>query len=119
MTEFEYKVNQNKDKKGATINVVVLDLNKDESFSADIIAKNLSEIDSTLPQGFEMDKANTLSNYFSPDTVKKWEIELVNSQYIYFTNFQILVAGGFEMYVETLKRDDSARMQAMDNKVKR
>ena len=87
------------------INTIIIDLKTGDTFDAWINAKTLQEIDSKIPQGFEMDKLTTLQNYFNPATIDKYEIELMNSQFIYFHDFESLYNFGFSRYIEALERD--------------
>lgn len=104
MTKFEYMINNGKFTKN-TIDVLVIDIDKDTTFSAVINAKNLSEVDSKLPKGFEMDKITTLQNYFDNDIIAKFELEIDNSQHVYFSDFESLIDGGFYEYTKALEKD--------------
>jgi len=113
MTEFENKINNGKFST-RVINAVINDLKTGDTFDAWINAKTLQEIDSKLPQGFEMDRLATLQNYFNPVTVDKYEIELMNSQYIYFHDFDILYGHGFQTYTRALEKDKMVIVNNLD-----
>jgi hypothetical protein len=115
MTKFEQMINDGKFSKH-TINVIINDFKNDDTFDATINAKTLNEIDSKLPEGYEMDRLTTLQNYFNPETIDKYEIELMNSQYIYFEQFYRIIEYGFYNYVTALKNDDMATINRLDRK---
>ena len=118
MTKFENMINGGK-LSARTINAIINNLKNGETFDAWINAKTLQEIDSKLPAGYEMDRLTTLCNYFNPATVDKYEIELINSQYIYFTDFEILYNGGFARYVAALEKDDMNAINRLDRQYQR
>ncbi len=113
MTKFENMINGDK-LATRTINAVINNLKKEDTFDAWINAKTLSEIDSKLPTGYEMDRLTTLCNYFDPTVVDKYSTELYNSQYIYFTDFNKLYNGGFARYITALEKDDMAVINRLD-----
>ena len=104
MTKFENMINGGK-MESRTINVIITDLKKDDTFDAWINAKTLQEIDHKLPKGYEMDRMTTLENYFDPTVVEEFRIELNNSQYIYFEDFDKLYNGGFKRYIDGQRKD--------------
>lgn len=105
MTKFEYLVNGGSFA-SQTIEAVIIDLDKGETFSATINAKRIADIDAILPEGYELDKITTLQNYFNPSTVEQYDVEIENSQYIYFADFQNeVVYDGFYEYIEALEND--------------
>lgn len=112
MTKFEFEINKNR--VGKTINVIINDLEKNTTFDAWIISNTLQQIDSILPQGFELDRITTLQNYLNPDKIAKYEIELYNSQYVYYTDFEKLVEYGVYKYIAALENEDFAKTNRMD-----
>lgn len=115
MTEFENKINEGKLSPNC-INATIFDLNSSETFNAWINAETLQEIDSKLLQEYEMDKLATLSKYFDPVKVERWQIELLNSQFIYFHSFKSLYNRGFHRYVEALEKNRIDIMNMFDRK---
>ena len=115
MNKFEYEINNGK-LESRCINAVINDLQKNKTFDAWINAKTLQEIDSKLPAGYEQNRLSTLANYFDPVVVEKWEIEITNSQYIYFTDFTILYEYGFYDYVETLENGNTKKQMRLDRR---
>jgi hypothetical protein len=121
MTKFENMINDGK-LEARNINAIINNLNDnatEQTFDAWINAKTLSEIDSKLPAGYETDRLTTLCNYFNPATVDKYEIELINSQYIYFTDFEILYNGGFARYIAALEKDDFNTINRLDRQYRK
>jgi len=117
MTKFENMIN-NGQMGIRTIDVMVIDLNKEDNFDANINALTLEEVDQKLPEGYEMNTESTLSNYFEPATVQEFITELVNSKYIYSEDFDVLYEGGFYEYIEALKASDGQKIMKMDRKYK-
>jgi hypothetical protein len=113
MTKFEYVVNGGKLSTNI-INCIINDLNGDTSFDAWINAKSISEVCQKLPKDYELDISSTLQNYFSHEAINKFEIELVNSQYIYFHDFDKLYEYGFNMYVKALEKEDYKETERLD-----
>lgn len=115
MTKFEYMINDGK-MEARQINCIIIDLEKNETFDAWINAKSLSEVDSKLPLGCEMDRITTLGNYFDHKIINKFEIELANSQHIYFSDFEKLYEGGLYRYTDALDREDYNTTQRLDSR---
>lgn len=113
MTKFEYLINNGKFE-NETIDTVIIDLEKNETLSANINAKTLQEIDQKLPKGYEMDKITTLQNYFNPAKIQKFEIELNNSQYVYYSNFHNELMYDIYDYIEALENDNMVLVDRLD-----
>jgi hypothetical protein len=116
MNKFENMINNGKFASD-TINCIIFDLNNNTTFDATINAKTINEIDSILPEGFELDTEATLCNYFDNKLVNEFRIELLNSQYIYFTNFKILLQNGFNKYIKALQKEQYNITNYMDRQV--
>ncbi len=102
MTNFENKINGGQFAKN-TICCMVNDLENNTTFEANINALNLREVDGKLPAGFEADHVGTLQNYFDHKVIREFELELLNDEYIYNTDFKHLVNHGFYTYVHDIK----------------
>ena len=116
MTKFEKEINGGKFEKN-TINCMILGF-KNESFNAEINGKNFYEIDRKMLDGFEVDRTETLKQYFDHNSVDTFEIELENSQYIYFAPFTELIDFGFDRYVKALKNERYDLTEKLDRKYK-
>lgn len=110
MTKFENKINSNK--KGDVISCIIIGEN--ETFQADIIANSIKEVVDLLPTPYELDLTETLCNYFDNDIIDKYDVELNNSQYIYYTPFKVLVSNGLSLYVNCLKKGFFNKINSMD-----
>ena len=110
MNKFENKINGNK--KGDVISCIIIGEN--ETFQADIIASSIKEIVDLLPLTYELDLTSTLCNYFDNAIINKYDIELNNAQYIYYTPFKVLVSNGFQLYVNYLKKELFDKTNSMD-----
>lgn len=110
MTKFENKINSNK--KGDAISCIIIGEN--ETFQADIIADNIKDVVDLLPVGYELDLITTLCNYFDAKIINEYEIELNNSQYVYYTDFKVLVSNGLQLYVNYLKKGIFNKTNSMD-----
>lgn len=116
MKKFEYEFNGTDNLKGKkTICAIINNIKTDDTFSTDLVANCLSDIDSKLPIGYEMDRMTTLCNYFNPATVDKHSIELENSQFIYFAPFET-VQERFSEYVNALEKCNFKFTNALDRK---
>jgi len=100
------------------IESVVIDAKTGESHSLTINGRTLSEVGSKLPEGYDLDKIATLQNYFDTNTVNEFQIELDNSQYIYFEDFNVIYCAGFKAYVKALKDDDMIKINRLDSQVR-
>lgn len=117
MTKFEFMVNGGSFA-SRTIEAVITDFDTMETFSATINAERIADIDNKLPEGYELDMITTLQNYFEPNTVAKFDLELENSQYIYFADFEELCNGGFYEYVKHLENDDMQAINRMNASIR-
>ena len=113
MTEFEKMINNGK-LESKQICCILTKPNSDERFEAWINANSIQEIDRKLPEGYELMTDETLQNYFDHKVIAEYEIELVNSQYIYYTDFDKLVEYGLMQYVVALKDENYQRTERMD-----
>ena len=118
MTKFEKMVNGGRFEKNV-IECVIIDLNKDNTFHATINGNSLHEIVKKLPAGYELCVISTLENYFDHKVVNKYEIELQNSQFIYFSNFDELVKEKFYKYIQALETDNMKLLNHLDRSVYR
>jgi hypothetical protein len=115
MTKFENEINKGK-MSTRVINCIIFDLNNNTTFDAWINTKTLQEIDSKMLKGYELLKLDTLKNYFNSAVVDKWEIEIKNSQYIYFSDFDRLYEYRFDMYIKALQDDKLNICNRLDRK---
>ncbi|ALA07301.1 hypothetical protein SECTIM467_177 [Brevibacillus phage SecTim467] len=118
MTEFETMINGGNEIKNA-INCVIFDLGKGGTFDAWVNADSIVEVERKLPLGYELDKITTLQNYFAPAIVDEFEIEIRNSQYIYFEKFTRLYDGGFYRYIDAMKSGDYTATVRLDRQSRR
>ena len=118
MTKFEKMVNGGQFEKN-TIECIIIDLSKNDTFHATINGNSLHEIVEKLPAGYELCIISTLENYFDHKVVSKYEIELRNSQFIYFSNFDELVKEKFYKYIQALETDNMKLLNHLDRSVYR
>jgi len=115
MIQFEVSFNGTDNLKGKrTICTVINNLKTGETFTADLVAKNFSDLDSRMPKGYEVDRLTTLCNYFNPVKIDKYRIELKNSQFVYFADFHKDLLSRMHDYLQALENDKMSIVSTMD-----
>jgi len=72
-----------------------------------------------MPLGYEVDRLTTLCNYFNPVKIDKYEIELTNSQFVYFADFHRELLYRMHDYLQALENDKMGIVSTMDYMITR